>query len=65
MIYVWCVNVTEEARKEKKKKEKEKDSDKPDTFLEKLIVHLTKNMQVHVHVCLYVLAMIKDIFSLA
>ena len=36
----------EESKKDKKKKEKEKDSEKPDTFVEKLIVHLTKNMQV-------------------
>lgn len=38
------VFVTEESKKKKDKKEK--DSEKPDTFLEKLIVHLTKNMQV-------------------
>ena len=39
-----CLSLAEESKKKKDKKEK--DSEKPDTFLEKLIVHLTKNMQV-------------------
>ena len=39
-----CLSFAEESKKKKDKKEK--DSEKPDTFLEKLIVHLTKNMQV-------------------
>lgn len=30
----------------KKKKKKQKDSEKPDTFAEKLAVHMTKNLQV-------------------
>ena len=37
----------------KKGKKKEKDSEKPDSFAEKLAVHLTKNLQVESHpVCL-------------
>lgn len=42
-----CLSLAEESKKKKDKKEK--DSEKPDTFLEKLIVHLTKNMQVSRH----------------
>ena len=44
-----CLLFVEESKKKKDKKEK--DSEKPDTFLEKLIVHLTKNMQVSRHAC--------------
>ncbi len=35
---------TEESKKGKKK---DKDSEKPDSFAEKLAVHLTKNLQVY------------------
>ena len=43
-VLLTYIVAAEEAKKKKDKKEK--DSEKPDTFLEKLIVHLTKNMQV-------------------
>ena len=43
-MFLTYIVAAEESKKKKDKKEK--DSEKPDTFLEKLIVHLTKNMQV-------------------
>jgi hypothetical protein len=46
---VWVIHLSLPSplcSEEAKKGKKEKDSEKPDTFVEKLAVHLTKNLQV-------------------
>ena len=44
-MFLFLFLFSEEARKGKKKK----DSDKPDSFVEKMVAHLMKNLLVRVH----------------